>query len=55
MPGLPGGWGAAFGGLGGAKTGGGGAAGKGGWLPSWMKAPEPEPEPEPEIVEVVRQ
>eukprot|EP00752_Nemacystus_decipiens_P006252 g5639.t1 len=54
MPGLPGGWGAAFSGLGGSKAGGG-AAGKGGsvggWLPSWMKAPEPEPEPEPEIVE----
>lgn len=57
MPGLPGGWGAAFSGLSGSKAGGG-AAGKGGsaggWLPSWMKAAEPEPEPEPEIVEAVR-
>lgn len=53
---LPGGWGAAFSGLS-AKTAGtsGSAAsgGFGGWVPSWMKAPEPEPEPEPEIVEAV--
>lgn len=50
--GLPGGWGAAFGGGKSAKKAGG--SGAAGWMPSWMKAaePEPEPEPEPEVVEV---